>query len=76
MKWINTTPHSITEFTTGQIFPSDPNVQLRITETFSLENLYDQVPMFKRQFGTLNVSPPMDLGETSMSSEGRFRFSR
>jgi hypothetical protein len=59
MKFINTTPHTITEVTTGISFFKDEACQVRVNETFvPLGTLgQESVPIFQRDFGQVENLP-------------------
>ena len=58
--YINTTPHSITETTTGMVFPKDPNCQLRINVTSKLVRLTPEgIPLYAKTYGQLTNEPPV-----------------
>ena len=59
---INTTPHAITEVISGITYPSDPNHQVRISETLIAKGFLGstQTPLFSRMFGEL-YNLPLDI---------------
>jgi hypothetical protein len=58
--YINTTPHSITETTSGITFPKDPNCQLRINVTSRLINTTSEgIPLYAKSYGQLENEPPV-----------------
>ena len=54
---INTTPHAITDVVSGMTFPSDPNHQIRISETLVPRGFLGSIPLFSRTFGELYNLP-------------------
>lgn len=56
---INTTPHDITEVSSGRVFKKDENYQLRINTTYEKAFIIDEIQIYNQNYGKLNIEPPI-----------------
>jgi len=67
MKFINLTPHAITEVLSGRTFPASGEVA-RVAAAFVLLGEVGTVPLFRRTFGEVTGLPAQQSGVTLIVS--------